>query len=75
EDFSFTDLYYSKLKSEEAITPNIILVNVEHEDRFAIAQAIHIISLENPKAIGLDLLFKELKTPFTDSILKTELSQ
>lgn len=75
EDFSFTDLYYSKLKSKEGISPNIVLVNVEHEDRFAIAQAIAIISRENPKAIGLDLLFKDLKIPFTDSILKAEINK
>lgn len=75
EDFSFTDLYYSKLKSKEGISQDIVLVNVEHEDRFSIAQAIDIISKEKPKAIGLDLLFKDLRMPFSDSILKMELGK
>lgn len=75
EDFSFNDLYYSKLKHQSDIEPKIVLVNVEQEGRFAIAQAIDIISKENPKAIGLDLIFRDLKEPFSDSILKSELDK
>lgn len=75
KDFSYTDLYYSKLQPKSGINSDIILVNAQHEDRFAIAQAISIIASEKPKAIGLDLIFKDLKTPFTDSILKAELEK
>lgn len=70
EDFDFTDLYYSKLQGKDKISSDIILVNIQQADRFEIAEAITIIEDEKPTVIGLDIIFKELKSSYTDSILQ-----
>lgn len=73
KDFSFTDVYYSKSFYEKDLEHSIILVNIKHHDRLSIAQAIEKIELNQPKVIGLDIIFKDQKQPYLDSILKTTL--
>src|SRR5690606_34396995 len=73
EDFSFNDLYYSEGFYEKTTTKEIIMVNVQHASRFEIAQAIQQVSQSQPQAIGIDLLFKELKEPYSDSLLRDAL--
>ncbi len=73
KDFSFTDLYYSRIDKNQKIDTDIIVVNLGNSDRFIIAQAIEKIQQNKPKAIGLDAVFKEQKNTFTDSILKSVL--
>ncbi|MBT8260502.1 MAG: CHASE2 domain-containing protein, partial [Bacteroidia bacterium] len=46
---------------------------VKHTDRFLIAQAINKVQEQHPKVVGLDIVFKDLKNPFVDSILKNTL--
>lgn len=75
KDFSFTDLYYSKLNENQKIDTNIIMVNIGHSDRFTIAQTIEKVQEQNPKVIGLDAIFKDRKMAFTDSILKSVLDK
>ena len=70
KDFSFTDIYYSKLFKNETIDKDVIIVNVKQSDRFTIAQAIEKVQEQQPKVVGLDIVFKDLKNPFVDSILK-----
>lgn len=73
KDFSFTDFYYSELINDEAVFKDVIIVNVKQSDRFTIAQAIEKVQEQHPKVIGLDVVFRDLKNPFVDSILKKTL--
>ena len=75
EDFSFNDLYYAEGFYDRATTKDVVLVNVKHAGRFEIAQAIEQVVQSDPKAIGIDLLFKELKEPYSDSLLREALSR
>jgi len=75
KDFSFTDVFYAERFNETERNQNIVLVNIKHADRFKLAEAIDKISQQNPKVIGLDIIFKDQKLAFTDSMLKAELTQ
>lgn len=70
KDFKFTDIFYAERFNESKRSEKIILVNVKHENRFKIAQALEKIHSYQPKVIGLDIVFQERKNKFTDSILK-----
>ena len=73
KDFSFTDVYYSKLFQKSAGINDVIVINIKQSDRLTIARAIDKVAKQNPKAIGLDVLFREQKHPYIDSILKNTL--
>ena len=70
KDFKFTDVFYAERFKKEERNDKIILVNIKHEDRFQLAQAINKIVSQNPKVIGLDIILKDQKLAFTDSILR-----
>lgn len=61
KDFSFSDLYYAEKIQETSINKDIILINIEKRDRTEIAILLESILLENPKIIGIDAIFKDLK--------------
>ena len=73
KDFKFTDIFYSERFNEEQINNKIVIVNIKHADRFQIAQTINRIAVHKPKVIGLDVIFKERKLEFMDSILNASL--
>ncbi len=73
KDFSFTDIYYSELNEEETFNKDIIIVNIKQSDRYTIAQAIEKSEQQQPKVIGLDMIFKDRKDSFFDSILRQTL--
>ena len=73
KDFSFTDIYYSTYDNT-SVSKDIIIVNIKQSDRFTIAQAIDKVQQQEPKVIGLDIVFKDLKHPLVDSILKQSLN-
>lgn len=75
KDFSFTDIYYSKSLYNEAVNKDVILVNVQHHDRLTIANAIEKVERQNPKVIGLDVVFKDRKNTYLDSVLKSTLGR
>lgn len=76
KDFSFSDLYYTEKMGEEyPINQEIILVNVEHRDRFELAELLAHIQQQQPKVIGVDLIFREQREAFSDSLLKLQLQQ
>ncbi len=74
KDFKFTDIFYSERLNKEQRNEKIIIVNIKHAGRFKLSQAIEKIAEHNPKAIGLDIMFKERKLEFTDSMLRSVLS-
>jgi len=69
KDFSFLDLYYSQEMFEKKPVKDIVVVNIEHKDRFEIQQLIEHIKKQDPKVIGLDIVFKDRKDNFLDSLL------
>ncbi|MAZ26576.1 MAG: hypothetical protein CL868_05790 [Cytophagaceae bacterium] len=73
KDFSYTDIYYAKGFYASKPTKDIVLVNIQHADRYKLAQCIGIIKQQQPAAMGIDVVFKERKNTFTDSILKVTL--
>ena len=74
KDFSFTDIYYSKGFYKDTKVDDVIIVNIKHHNRFEIAQAINKVAEQNPKVIGLDIVFKDRKEPFLDSVLRASLT-
>lgn len=73
KDFKFTDIFYSQRLDKEQRNDKIVLINIRHADRFQLAQTISEIAKQRPKVIGLDIIFKDRKLEFTDSILKSVL--
>ncbi|MBT8303251.1 MAG: CHASE2 domain-containing protein [Bacteroidia bacterium] len=61
-DFSFLDVFYSEsFQGTDKINPQIILVNVGDSDRSAIAKGLQAILKEDPRTVGVDIIFKERK--------------
>jgi CHASE2 domain-containing sensor protein len=73
KDFRFTDIFYSERFNETRSNDKIVIINIKHDDRFQIAKVIEKIEKQNPKVIGLDIIFKDRKMEFTDSILRSTL--
>jgi len=70
KDFSFLDVYYSEnFNPSNTVNNDIIIINVEQRDRFEIAQLLEVVKKEQPKVIGLDIIFREQKESFIDSLL------
>lgn len=74
QDFSYSDLYYSKkLFKEEKVNTDIVLINIKKSDRATFGFIITQIARQQPAVIGLDVIFKERKDIFQDSILAKSL--
>lgn len=72
-DFELTDIYYSELFKPQKASPKVILVNIEQANRKQLAEIIQKIQQQQPRVIGLDMIFKELKEPASDSLLRESL--
>ena len=75
KDFSYLDLYYSeKLGDEEnTINEDIILVNIDRLNRKEIASVLCKLEEQDPKVIGLDVIFKEKEETIWDQLLSESL--
>jgi CHASE2 domain-containing sensor protein len=71
-DFSLLDTYYSeKFKSSDKINTDIVLINIKNLERDELGFLINRVIENNPKVIGLDVIFQERKEDaFSDSLLK-----
>lgn len=70
-DFSFLDVYYAeRLDKDHTVDPNIVLVNVEHNDRKALALALQEVLQAKPKVVGFDIILKEFERKAADTLLK-----
>lgn len=70
EDFSFLDVYYSEnLTESNKINNEIVLINIEHNDRRKIVQLLKRLVEEDAKVIGVDVIFKDLQEAVVDSSL------
>lgn len=63
ENFELSDVYYKHLRSPEEVTieDRVVLVNIANLPRKAIAAQIGILSQHNPKVMGIDAKFMDLK--------------
>lgn len=70
-DFEILDLAYTSLKEqhENKADTNIVIVNIGLLDRKGIAHLLNTINKFQPKVVGLDIAFYELKDTETDSLL------
>lgn len=75
-DFSFLDVYYAEnLEPLNKVNTDVVLINIEQRDRFEIAQLLQKVNSATPKVVGVDMIFRDLKEPFSDSLLKNALDQ
>lgn len=75
EDFSFLDVYYSeKLNENQGLDPNIILINIEDENRMSMALALDALLEEKPKVVGFDVLLKTFEKTPADTLLANVLN-
>lgn len=74
-DFSFLDIYYSEnFYANNDLDKDIILLNVEHRNRFEIAQLVEAVKKANPKVIGLDVMFEKTQDTIVDIPLSISLN-
>ena len=72
KDFDFNDIAYAKLdKKAKTFENRIVIVNIGHADREAIAYVIEKVSSMQPKVMGLDAFFEGERDPAKDSILRS----
>jgi len=74
-DFDVYDIVYSKLRDEQKVDTNIVLVNLSNLSRSDIARRVNIINSFNPKVIGIDAIFQEEKEFSSDSLLSDAFSK
>lgn len=79
EEMSITDIVYSQLRDYEdvEIDSNIIIINNSHLKRHQIAQIFEIINAQNPKVVGVDIMFRRPKgdqydLPLSEAIQKMD---
>jgi len=75
-DFSFTDIYYSRLQDQSVHEKdtNIFIVNIGYDNREEIARKIGVINSFRPAVIGVDITFPELKERKADSVLANNIA-
>ncbi len=68
-DFEVTDLVFSKLRTNQEIDTNIVIVSIGTLPRAGIAEQIRLIQLYQPKVVGIDAFFWQRKDSFVDQEL------
>ena len=68
-DYEITDVVFAKFRDKSIVDfeEDIVIVNTGKPDRKLITDAVAKLNLYKPKAIGIDVLFKDLKDPKTDA--------
>jgi len=76
-DFDFNDIAYAKLgkNSDTRLDERIVIVNIGTADRGEIAAMIAELNKAEPKVIGLDVVFKGPREPYTDQVLMRTIQQ
>ena len=73
-DFDAYDIVFSKMRPQVTPDTSIVIVNAGYLNRNLIAKALERIEKENPKVIGVDLLFSESDNNGDDSLLTSVIS-
>lgn len=72
EDFTLTDLHYSRIKKQDQIYNGpVVLINLENKERKELAFLLQRIQEGNPKVVGMDVLFQSRKED-DDSLLREQ---
>ena len=71
KDFDINDITFSKLKDPDNFDNRIVIINIGHADREALAYIISKTASMNPKVIGLDAYFEGPRDSYKDSLLRT----
>jgi len=71
KDYNYLDVFYAeKFHDTTKTNANIVLVNIQNNSRLEIGHMLDAIIKENPKTIGIDIIFKDKKENiYADSIL------
>ncbi|MDP2686136.1 MAG: CHASE2 domain-containing protein [Aequorivita sp.] len=70
KDFSFLDVYYAEnFNPTHTVNQDIVLINIEHRDRFELAQLLSEVLKADPKVVGVDIIFKDRKEGFIDTLV------
>ncbi|RRQ49900.1 CHASE2 domain-containing protein [Maribacter algicola] len=70
EDFSFLDIYYSEQMNPNLdMDSNIVLINIEHENRETILEGLQNVLAENPTVVGFDVMLQHFDKSKTDTLL------
>jgi len=70
------DIYYSELKNKDVgISKDIALVNIAYLSRAEIAEILTLVNKQDPKVIGLDVVFKTTNNSMQDSLLLKALNE
>jgi len=76
DDFSYLDLVQSKnIFKYDKVISDIVLVNIENRDREELAFLIDHLANQEPKVIGVDVVFREQKDQFKDSVLSSTIKE
>ena len=74
-DFDTYDIVFSKMRPSVVPDTSIVIVNAGFLSRRQIAKQIERIEKENPKVIGIDLLFSETENNEDDSLLTSVIAR
>ncbi|MFA5803452.1 MAG: CHASE2 domain-containing protein [Melioribacteraceae bacterium] len=74
-DFDTYDIVFSKMRPPVVPDTSIVIVNAGFLSRRQIAKQLERIEKENPKAIGIDLLFSETENQKDDSLLTSVITR
>lgn len=71
EDFKFSDIYAQVADDRPVrqLDPNIVMLDIGNYNRAEIAQTLMYLSLCNPRAVGLDVLFAAPRDSVEDAML------
>lgn len=71
-DFSVTDLYaqVADRRPVSVLDPDVVLVDIGTASRSEIAEALHIIAMNSPAAVGVDVMFSENRGGQDDALLQ-----
>lgn len=75
QDFSFLDVYYAeRLNEKNEVNSTIVLINIEHKNRYELGVVLQQILAEKPSIVGFDVILKEYRKSVEDSLLAIQLN-
>lgn len=60
-DMETTDIVFSQIRAEPVAEEDLVIINVGMLDRHGIADLVNIINMSEPKVVGMDMFFYNLK--------------
>lgn len=76
-DIEFADLRYAIFREEDSVPvdTNIVLINISRMKRGVIAEMVKKVGEQNPKVVGIDVIFENFQNTDEDSSLALSLSR